>query len=227
VEIDFGMASENSMRDQLLRLLRFFSLLVLLLLIKPREAAEAASDRIVLGTSLTNNENKISKSGNFELGFFNLTNHDITNWYVGIWYATNSDSEQTIAWVANREQPLRDVFNVFNLTKDGSLILSYGGPTFWISMGNKKKPSSAVIMDSGNLVVLSAENSFESIWQSFDHPGNTWLPWMQLSISHRLTSWKNDWDPSPGSFSFQMDPNGDNQLVLLWKNDNTYWESGI
>jgi hypothetical protein len=94
-------------------------------------------------------------------------------------------------------------------------------------MGNKKKPSSAVIMDSGNLVVLSAVNSSESIWQSFDHPGNTWLPGMEISISQRLTSWRNDWDPSPGPFSFQMDPNGVNQLVLLWKNDNTYWESGI
>jgi hypothetical protein len=195
----------------------------LLLQIKPGDAADAASDSIVLGASLTGNETRISKSGIFKLGFFNLKNTNVKNWYVGIWYATGS--QQTIAWVANREQPMQNASGVFNLTEDGSLLLSYGGSILWSSKGNGKKPSSAVIMDSGNLVVLSAENSSESIWQSFDHPGNTWLPGMKISMSQRLTSWRKPWDPSPGPFSLQMDPNGANQFVLMWKNHTTYWEA--
>eukprot|EP00253_Pinus_taeda_P016426 PITA_16426 len=122
----------------------------------------------------------------------------------------------------------------FNLTnnnvkkwhvEDRSLLLSYGGSIFWSSEANGKKPSSAVIMDSGNLVVVSAENASEYI--SFDHPGNMWFPGMKISVRQRLTSWRDPWDPSPGPFTLQMDPNGANQYVLLWKNHIKYWESGV
>jgi hypothetical protein len=193
--------------------------------IKLGDAADVSSDSIVLGASLTGNQTRISKSGVFELGFFNLTNNNVKKWYVGIWYATAS--QQTIAWVANREQPLQNTSGVFNLTEDGSLLLSYGGSIVWSSKGNGKKPSSAVMTDSGNLKVLSAENTSESIWESFDHPGNTWLPGMKISVTQKLTSWKSTWDPSPGPFGLQMDADGTNQFVLVWKNQINYWQSGV
>jgi hypothetical protein len=82
-------------------------------------------------------------------------------------------------------------------------------------------------MDSGNLVVLSAENTSESIWQSFDYPGDTWLPQMKISMSQRLISWKKPWDPSPGSFALEMDPNGSDEFVLMWENHTTYWDTGV
>jgi hypothetical protein len=224
--IHFRMGTENSMREQFPQILScFFLLLVLLLQIKPGDAEEAVSDSIVLGTSLTGNQTRISKGGIFKLGFFNLNNNNDKKWYVGIWYA--KASQQTIAWVANVEQPLENASSVLNLTEDGSLLLSYGRSTIWSSKGNGKKPSSAVIRDSGNLVVLNAENTSEIIWQSFDHPENTWLPGMKVSNRQRLSSWRSPWDPSPGPFELRMDPNGADQFVLMWKNHTTYWQSGV
>jgi hypothetical protein len=203
----------------------FLLLLVLLLQIKPGDAEDGASDSITLGTSLTGNQTRISKGGILKLGFFHLNHNNVEKWYVGIWYA--QASQQTIVWVANMEQPLENASNVLNLTEDGSLLLSYGRCTIWSSKGNGKKPSSAVIMDSGNLVVLSAKNNTEIIWQSFDHPQNTWLLGMKVSNSQRLSSWRSPWDPSPGPFTLRMDPKGAVQFVLMWKNDTTYWESGV
>eukprot|EP00253_Pinus_taeda_P018555 PITA_18555 len=187
--------------------------------------ARYASDRIVLGSSLTGNQTRISKGGMFKFGFFNLNHNNVEKWYVGIWYA--QASQQTIVWMANRDQPVQNASGVFHLTADGSLLLSYGKSTVWSSKGNGKKPSSAVIMDSGNLEVLSAENTGEIIWQSFDHPENTWLPGMKVTNTQALSSWRSPWDPSPGPFTLRMDPNGAKQFVLLWKNRTTYWESGV
>jgi len=90
-----------------------------------------------------------------------------------------------------------------------------------------KKPSSAVITDYGNLVVRSSENPSEIIWQSFDDPGNTWLPGMKVPVDRAVTSWRSPWDPSPGDFSLRLDPNGSNQYILLWKNQIKYWGSGV
>jgi len=189
------------------------------------DAVDASSDSMVLGASLTGNQTRISKNGVFKLGFFSLTSNNVKEWYVGIWYATAS--QQTIAWVANREWPLHNTSGVFNLTVDGGLLLSYGGSIVWSSEGNGRKPSSAVMTDSGNLKVLSAENTSESIWESFDHPGNTWLPGMKISVTQKLTSWKSTWDPSPGPFGLQMDANGTSQLVMVYKNQINYWQSGV
>lgn len=218
------MISVNCRRYQLSQTVCSFFLL-LLLQTSPGDAANAVSDRIMLGASLTGNETRISRKGTFELGFFNLNNNNAKNWYIGIWYATGS--QQTIAWVANRQHPMQNASGVFNLTEDGSLRLSYGGSIVWSSNGNGKKPSSAVITDSGNLAVLSAQNSSEIIWQSFDHPGNTWLPGMAMTVNQRLTSWRKPWDPSPGPFSLVIYPNGVNQFVLTWENHTKYWDNGV
>ncbi|KAF5770720.1 putative non-specific serine/threonine protein kinase [Helianthus annuus] len=58
------------------------------------------------------------------------------------------------------------------------------------------------------------------IWQSFDHPGNTWLPGMKIGvdlvtgIQRNLTSWKDSHDPLPGSYTVSMDINGYPQLYI-------------
>lgn len=218
------MGSESCTREQLSQILSSFIFLLLLLQITMGDAADASSNSIVLGDSLTGDQTRISKSGVFKLGFFSLAKNDVQKWYMGIWYATPSD--QTIAWVANRKQPLQNASGIFNLTEEGSLRLFYGESIVWSSEGKgPKKPSSAVIMDSGNLMVLSADNTSECIWQSFDHPGNTWLPGMKFSVTQKLTSWKNLWDPSPGPFALQMDAGAD-QFVLLWKSKIQYSVSG-
>eukprot|EP01018_Ginkgo_biloba_P011557 Gb_36248 [translate_table: standard] len=141
-------------------------------------ASDAASDTLSVGASITGNHTIISNNGVFELGFFNLNRTN--KWYFGIQYAQTP--EQTIVWVANREQPLENTAGVFRLKDDGNLALSHAsGSTVWSSGTNKA--SKAVIMDSGNLVVI---DTTEWVWESFNHPGNTWLPGMKIAYGTRL-----------------------------------------
>ena len=112
--IDFKMGSEKRMtRGQFPQILSCFFLFLLVLHIKPGDAHDAASNTIVLGSSLTGNQTRISKDGIFKLGFFNLKSNNVKKWYVGIWYA--QPSHQTIAWVSNVDQLLQNASNILNL----------------------------------------------------------------------------------------------------------------
>uniref|UniRef100_A0A0D6QT17 Receptor-like serine/threonine-protein kinase n=1 Tax=Araucaria cunninghamii TaxID=56994 RepID=A0A0D6QT17_ARACU len=195
-------------------------LILVLGLILLLEGNASETDTMAVGDSLTGTQNLTSGNGTFRLGFFNL--NGTGNWYVGIWYARLP--EFTVAWIANRENPIKNNSGTLNLLEDGRLVLSYGQAIIW-STNVTQKASSAVLTDGGNLVVHGAANRSEVIWQSFDNPGNTWLPGMKISVSQRLSAWKSPWDPTPGVYNLQMDPSA-NQFVLIWRNTNTYWESG-
>ncbi|TXG60000.1 hypothetical protein EZV62_014573 [Acer yangbiense] len=91
----------------------------------------------------------------------------------------------------------------------------------------------AVLLDEGNLVLKKlSDNSSNPLWQSFDYPTHTWLPGMKIGfnkrtkVNRRLVSWKNKEDPSPGHFSFELDPSGSNQYLMLWNRSERYWSSG-
>ncbi|KAK4843652.1 hypothetical protein QYF36_011079 [Acer negundo] len=93
--------------------------------------------------------------------------------------------------------------------------------------------SEAVLVDEGNLVLKNlSDNSSNRLWQSFDYPTHTWLPGMKIGfnkrtkVNRRLVSWKNKEDPSPGIFSFELDPSGSNQYLMLWNGSERYWYSG-
>ncbi|GLJ32683.1 hypothetical protein SUGI_0657550 [Cryptomeria japonica] len=200
-----------------------FVLTVLIILHNCDECTADGGDTLSLGASLTGNQTIISKNGTFELGFFspNGTN----NWYIGIWYS--KVAEKTIVWVANRERPAKKRPGVLKLSRQGSLgLFDAEDVSFW-SVNLSNKASQAVILDSGNFVVLSDGNKSEIAWQSFDHPVDTVLPGMKIGPKQKLVCWKNSLDPAPGHFSFQMDPSGARQLVLRWNNSVNYWESGI
>lgn len=186
-------------------------------------AAEDIGDTISLGDYLTANQTRRSRNGTFEIGFFQPKG--TTKWYVGIWYA--QIAEQTVVWVANREQPLERMDGVaLKLAEDGSqLVLSDGnGTSAWSGMASRKA-TKAVILDSGNFVMFGENQS--SVWESFHYPGDTFLPGMKIGMGQKLNSWKNSFDPAPGSFTLELDPSGASQFVLLWNRSVRYWESGL
>ncbi|GLJ32677.1 hypothetical protein SUGI_0657470 [Cryptomeria japonica] len=179
-------------------------------------------DTLPLGASLTGNQTIISKNGTFELGFFSP--NGANNWYIGIWYA--KVAEKTIVWVANRERPAKKSPGILKLSRQGCLELFNAEDASLWSVNMSNKASRSVILDSGNFVVLSRGNKSEIVWQSFDHPSDTWLPGMKIGGKKKLVCWNNSLDPAPGLFSLQMDPSGTRQFVLRWNSSVQYWESG-
>ncbi|XP_074569544.1 G-type lectin S-receptor-like serine/threonine-protein kinase At2g19130 [Curcuma longa] len=193
-----------------------------------------ADDRLLQGQSLSGDQTMVSKGGKFELGFFSPGNSG--NYYVGIWYKV---PKQQVVWVANRDAPVSDRSSShLKLDAHGNLVILAGPDRLvWSSNSSSTFPSAsavAVLLDDGNLVLQEGNRtSGELLWQSFDHPTNTYLPraklgYNKLTGANRfLTSWKNLEDPSPGKFTFEIDPNGVTQFYLVKERRERYWTTGV
>ncbi|KAI3705198.1 hypothetical protein L1987_75432 [Smallanthus sonchifolius] len=183
------------------------------------ESISAATDAIFPNQTLKDGDTLVSAGEIFELGFFSFENSSIR--YLGIWY--KNISPRTFVWVANRKFPLLDASSVLKLNDEGSLqLLSVNNTQVWTSSSKlaTNSNSMAQLLDSGNLVIRDdIGNDF--IWQSFDHPGDTWLPGMKIGVDHvtrknwNLTSWKTSDDPSLGSFTVCMNTSGYPQLYNM------------
>ncbi|GLJ27694.1 hypothetical protein SUGI_0543670 [Cryptomeria japonica] len=199
-----------------------FTLLIIVSNCHGLSTATDRGDSLPLGDSLFGNQTLISQNGTFELGFFSPNGSN--NWYLGIWYAILS--EKTIVWVANRENPAKNRSGVLKLSKEGNLgVFDAEGTSLW-SANASNKPSRAVLLDSGNFLMLSDYNESETLWQSFDYPVDTLLPGMWFGGQQKLIGWKNSMDPAAGLFSIQLDPSGATQFVLTWHDSVQYWKSG-
>ncbi|KAL6535851.1 hypothetical protein OROHE_012695 [Orobanche hederae] len=197
-----------------------------------------AADTISANQTLSGNETIVSSGGHFELGFFTPGNS--SKFYIGIWY--KKVRIQTIVWVANRETPVLDINSARFTISDGNLLLlNESQSVVWstdLSNTTDSNNSSvvAVLLDNGNLVLRDGSSGSNSsfgqpLWQSFDYPGDTWLPGGRISYDKRtqkkqlLTSWKNAEDPAPGLFSLELDPN-ESQYIIRWNRTEQYWTSG-
>ncbi|MED6144381.1 hypothetical protein PIB30_015163 [Stylosanthes scabra] len=172
----------------------------------------------------------------FALGFFSPANS--TTRYVGIWY--NRISQQTVVWVANRDAPLNNTSGVLSINNHGNLVLHHHNATspdlnpLWSSnVSLSSTNTSAKLLDTGNLILIQTGRSSNGfvVWQSFDYPGNTLLPFMKLGLDRKtglnrfLTSWKSQSDPGTGNFTYRIDLTGFAQL-FLYKNKAPVWRVG-
>ncbi|KAE8670111.1 Receptor-like serine/threonine-protein kinase SD1-8 [Hibiscus syriacus] len=170
----------------------------------------------------------ISATGKFALGFFTPNNGSSHgNQYVGIWYHDGLEPK-TIVWVANRDEPVNSTTAwVFGIGEDGNIVLSdTSSRTIPLTtLAGISSPSTRMLklLDSGNLVL---SEGFSNVWQSFLNPTDTFLPGMKISEVLVLTSWRNQTDPSSGSFIFRRDRDVDNQYSII-KNELLYWTSGL
>ncbi|KAI3840589.1 hypothetical protein MKX03_019292 [Papaver bracteatum] len=187
-------------------------------------------DTITSTQVITGSQTLISSGQVFKLGFFNPSNS--TNRYVGIWY--NKFPVQTIVWVANRNNPIKDTSGTLGIANDGNLVISNGrGVVLWTTnISNIANANNTVVelLDTGNLVQRLINDRTRFLWQSFDHPTDTLLPQMKIGASTRqeLTSWKDESDPSQGIFSAGLElADGIPQLVLSSNGSNyRHWRSG-
>ncbi|KAI3695861.1 hypothetical protein L1987_78863 [Smallanthus sonchifolius] len=179
-----------------------------------------ALDTISANQNIKDGNTLVSAGEMFELGFFSPGKSK--NRYVGIWY--KKISYGTVVWVANRETPIADRSGMLKLSRQGKLVILGGrrkarNTVVWSSnsavsvQGND--PVVVQLLDTGNLVVCNKNSTHQNlIWQSFDFPGDTFLPGMKLGkdfvtgLQRSITSWKSPDDPSIGAFSNIHDTNG-------------------
>ncbi|CAL9023721.1 unnamed protein product [Prunus brigantina] len=183
----------------------------------------------------------LSSTKIFALGFFSPANS--RNRYVGVWY--NKVPNQTIVWVANRDNPIIPVTDnnasgvgLLAVHGNGGLVI-YGkdqNTPLWsanVSVSSPNNSMTAKLLDTGNLVLLEEDDGFSQrvLWQGFDHPTNTMLPDMKVGLDRRsklnrfITSWKSQDDPETGSYSYRIDPSGFPQ-GFLYKGQAPKWRAG-
>ncbi|VVA93875.1 unnamed protein product [Arabis nemorensis] len=202
----------------------FFVSLLFLLITFPScgSAAIAKASPLSIGQTLT------SPGGSYELGFFSPNNS--RNQYVGVWF--KNITPQVVVWVANRDKPVTKTTANLSISSNGSLILLEGeGDLVWsIEETFSSNEVRAELKDSGNFVLVD-EVSARTLWQSFEHLGDTMLP--ESSVMYDvpnnkkrvLSSWKTPTDPSPGEFvaelTTQVPPQG-----FIMRGSRPYWRGG-
>ncbi|KVH96832.1 G-type lectin S-receptor-like serine/threonine-protein kinase At4g27290 [Cynara cardunculus var. scolymus] len=169
---------------------------------------------------LHDGETLVSPNQRFEFGFFCPSNPCKDVKFLGIWYKNLSPI--TVVWVGNRKKPIRRPSPGVHLVLDESGVFSIQDASkkvIWrkVPKGHSSSlPRKPVLqlLDSGNLVVHACINSpcGSYIWESFNQPGDTLLPGMELSIDYgspfryrAITSWRKKDDPSDGDFKFGFD----------------------
>ncbi|KAK1612171.1 hypothetical protein QYE76_035844 [Lolium multiflorum] len=217
---------------------RFLHLFTLLFYLRI-PASSAATDTILAGQALAVHDKLVSSNGRYALGFFkpnsSKSSQDTTNWYLGIWF--NTVPTFTPAWVANRDKPIKNTTSVeLTISQDGNLVIQNESTKsiIWSTQANiTTNSTTAILLSSGNLILTNSSNQSEVLWQSFDHPTDTFFPGAKLGwdkvtgLNRSFVSWKNLIDPAAGGYRYELDPSGIDQLLLVALNSSTsYWSTG-
>ncbi|KAI8009067.1 G-type lectin S-receptor-like serine/threonine-protein kinase [Camellia lanceoleosa] len=195
--------------------------------------SSTAIDTITSNQIIKDGDTIVSAGGNFELGFFSPGSSKYR--YLGIWYKKISSETQDVVWVANRASPITGMSGVLKVVSPGILVLfNSANDVLWLSnMSRSATNPVAQLLDTGNLVMRdgSDSNPGDYLWQSFDYPGDTFLPGMKMGINlttglnRFLSSWTSPDDPSPGEYTNKFHSDGYPQ-ILLRKGSSIQFRSG-
>uniref|UniRef100_A0ACD5ZFQ2 Uncharacterized protein n=1 Tax=Avena sativa TaxID=4498 RepID=A0ACD5ZFQ2_AVESA len=219
-------------------LLHFFTLILYLSI--AASSAATTTDTILAGQALAATDKLVSKNGRYALGFFDTSttksSQYTASWYLGIWF--NTVPTFTSAWVTNREKPINNTVSLeLTISQDGNLVIQNRSTksVIWSTQANiTANSTTAVLLSSGNLVLANSANLSEVLWQSFDHPTDTFFPGAKLGwdkvtggLNRSFVSWRNSIDPAAGGYRYELDPSGVDQLLLVALNSSTtYWSTG-
>ena len=182
------------------------------------------SNVINLGSSLSPNENRTSwpsPSELFAFGFYPQGD----GFAIGIWLA--NQTEKTIIWTANRDDPPVSSNASLHLTIEGKLLLRTEKGRDKSISDVPNPAASAAMLDSGNFVLY--HNDSYVIWNSFDFPTDTILGGQNLSTTHSLVSSVSTSDQSSGRFYLYMQTDGNFVAYPVnssGESDDSYWSSG-
>ncbi|XP_048438346.1 G-type lectin S-receptor-like serine/threonine-protein kinase At1g11410 [Pyrus x bretschneideri] len=210
----------------------FVSTVLLIFLVILPSSTSVTLDAITANQPLREDDVLLSTTKIFALGFFKPGNS--RNRYIGVWF--NKIPIKTVVWIANRENPIVPTAGTGLLAihgEHGGLVI-YGedqNTRIWSANLTVSSPNNSVIAklsDKGNLVV---EINGEKVWQGFDYPTNTMLPFMKIGLDRRsrlnrfLTAWKSQDDPGMGNCSFRMEPSESPQ-EFLYMGQTRLWRTG-
>ncbi|PIA33929.1 hypothetical protein AQUCO_03900052v1 [Aquilegia coerulea] len=153
--------------------------------------------RLVLYTY--NNSANVPELGS-GCGFYR--NDKISNryYFVIVFFTTNLKGwmySPQVLWTANRNNSVSDNATL-ELTSMGDLVLKdVDGSLVWSTNTSGLSIVGMKIGQTGNLILHNAENTI--IWQSFDHPTDTWISGQHLTVGQRLVASVSTFNPSPGS----------------------------
>ncbi|GMJ14496.1 CALLUS EXPRESSION OF RBCS 101, RESISTANCE TO FUSARIUM OXYSPORUM 3 [Hibiscus trionum] len=220
-----------------------FSFRVLVLISGCFLLTEAATNILNHGDKLSSNSSDylVSPEGEVSIGFrkqeYGRTWEDRDSAYYLAMWCTEQDTSYHWVWLANRDDPIVDNSGALIVDDTGLKITRNGGDPIQLfslrstSMSINISDTRVVLQDSGNLVLQGTnEETGENVvlWQSFDHPTDTFLPGMKLGVIRgrrlSLTSWLTDSIPASGSFSLEWDPVG-NRLVIRLR-ERVLWSTG-
>lgn len=191
-----------------------------------------STDTFTTNQSIKDGDVLISSRDIFAFGFFSPVGS--TRRYVGIWY--RKITNQTVVWVANRDQPINDTSGIVSINRDGNIVLRTPNqklPHWSTNTSTSQESNNQVevqLLDTGNLVLIKLDCK-RVVWQSFDHPTDTMLPGMKLGLDRKtgtnrfITSWDSPDDPKTGPYSFKTDPRGYPQF-FLYSGSTRYWRAG-
>ncbi|KAJ1700793.1 hypothetical protein LUZ63_000572 [Rhynchospora breviuscula] len=178
-------------------------------------------DTITLDAPLSYGDTLLSSGGVFTLGFFTSNNMK----YLGIWYT--QIIQQTVVWVANRDNPMLDSTGVLSLNTNGSILQLQNGSAkvFWSTSPLNRVTAVARLLDTGNFVLMDNNTSIIS-WQSFDYPTDTLLPGLKVGLimgqPRFLTSWTSSDNPSSSNYTIKLDSAGFPEYFILDRSKRVY-----
>ncbi|WVY99460.1 hypothetical protein V8G54_025530 [Vigna mungo] len=168
------------------------------------------------------NGNLVSSNATFELGFFS-PGEKSGGKYLGIWY--HALEPQTVVWVANRDHPVPDSTGVFRIAEDGHLVVEYAFKRRWSSDLEASSSSNRTqqLLDSGNLVLKEDDSETTYLWESFQHPTDTFLPGMKMDATLSLTCWRDSSNPAPGNFTFKLTEKAETRSFVVQYQSQIHW----
>ncbi|XP_031272310.1 G-type lectin S-receptor-like serine/threonine-protein kinase At5g35370 [Pistacia vera] len=144
---------------------------------------------------------------------FSHPNSELSQYYLSIIHSPSN----LIIWTANPNKPISDS-SKFTLSLNGLSITNDDGRLVWSTPKLDSPVSVMQLQDSGNLVLLDAQNV--SLWESFGSPTDTLVIGQRLYLGQSLNGAVSGNDLSVGDYRLVVT---DGDAVQQWNGLN-YWK---
>ncbi|GAB4852730.1 hypothetical protein Ancab_040554 [Ancistrocladus abbreviatus] len=153
-------------------------------------------------------------STNVGFGFFPTYSSHAVSWTLAVFlFSFRNDTlelevpelagDPVVIWSANRNRSVNE-FATLDFTTDGGLVLKdTDGSVVWFTEASRFSAARLTLTDQGNLVLLSGSES-GVVWQSFDHPTDTWINGQTFLDDQQLTSSVSRYNFSAGLFQLSL-----------------------